>query len=155
MLSIHSVSTPFASSSRVDSVGAGVVGGQDKVQMSRADALRIQRSPADALRADLNQNGMDPQDGFDNFVRGLTGDDLGAHELGEAIARTGEELKQAASEMKANQAPIDLMLAELQGAQEDVSPKQTDCLQEPTVVSSSLSSSLAQASYRSKPDKHL
>ena len=159
MPSISFVSTALASSSssssRGDSVGAGGIGGEDKVQMSGADALRTQLSPADALKAGWLWNGLEAREPGNFDFHGLF--DVGpiGSELGAAIGTAGEASKQAACELKASPARIELLLAELQGAQEDVSPTHTNGPQEAMAFSSSLSSSLAQASYHSEPDKHL
>ena len=157
MPSISFVSTALASSSssRGDSVGAGGIGGEDKVQVSGADALRTQLSPADALKAGWLWNGMEAQERGNYDFHGLFGGIPIGSELGAAISTAGEASKQAACELKASPARTELLLAELQGAQEDVSPTHTNGPQEAMAFSSSLSSSLAQASYHSEPDKHL
>lgn len=155
MPSISFVSTALASSSsRGDSVGAGGIGGQDKVQVSGADALRTQLSPADALKAGWLWNGLEAREPGNFDFHGLFGGIPIGSELGAAIGTAGEASKQAACELKASPARIELLLAELQGAQEDVSPTHTNGPQEAMAFSSSLSSSLARASYHSEPDKH-
>jgi chromosome segregation ATPase len=96
----------------------------EQKQKDLNNLLEKKKKELDALRAEMDA--INGKSGFEKTMGGLYGSDCGAADVKAKTERAQAELRRCTDEIKATQATIDMLMQEIQGAQQNLSDSISD-----------------------------